>query len=272
MFQGPGWYRDPAGSQGLRWWDGHAWTQVTTHDPAREMAARVGGAQTVSQTRVVPPITTMEVPPPPAQQATHARHHVDVGSLSRGAPRFRSRLFLGAVAGWVAVAAAVSVIISFSGTRHPKPDAAGTSIQMPETVAGLSRSHDQRTLDLTASLSSLPFHGPHEAGLYETSAGDTVVMTFVVKSAVAPTGVETRLKQVEATFLIDAPTGTTFHQASAGPLGGLMDCLDAAHGKTKLHVCEFADTAAFGQVVLYGSASVDTGLPLVVRSAIETRH
>jgi hypothetical protein len=22
----PGWYRDPAGSSALRWWDGHQWT------------------------------------------------------------------------------------------------------------------------------------------------------------------------------------------------------------------------------------------------------
>lgn len=29
----PGWYRDPADDEQLRWWDGHAWTSYTRPNP-----------------------------------------------------------------------------------------------------------------------------------------------------------------------------------------------------------------------------------------------
>ncbi|MFL6097092.1 MAG: DUF2510 domain-containing protein, partial [Blastococcus sp.] len=43
----PGWYPDPAGSAGTRWWDGHGWTDH------------------VQQATPAPPSTPTPPPPPP---------------------------------------------------------------------------------------------------------------------------------------------------------------------------------------------------------------
>lgn len=39
----PGWYPDPSGQPGYRWWDGRGWTQQTTQNPAGGQPGQAGG-------------------------------------------------------------------------------------------------------------------------------------------------------------------------------------------------------------------------------------
>ena len=48
MAKGPGWYPDPWGGQGLRWWDGSGWSEHVQGQPGPGMSAGVGMRQSMA--------------------------------------------------------------------------------------------------------------------------------------------------------------------------------------------------------------------------------
>lgn len=114
-----GWYPDPAGGSGMRWWDGRAWTQEVRSDDA---------------TTVIPPSGPPRLPPTPAPVMGGPR------APEAAAAPTRSRVGLWAVAVTAVVALVVGAAVGLTvrgGEGGATGDAAATeaagSAEVPPT-------------------------------------------------------------------------------------------------------------------------------------------
>ena len=246
----PGWYPDPTGTPGLRFWDGQAWTSQTA---APAMAAAMTPATTATA-----PATTMPVQGDPFFGAApdYSRPpSVPYPGQWQQARNGRSRkkvplIVLASVLGVCVVAAVVNGLVQ-RNTDNNIYDR--TSVVLPASFDGYTKNTGAAADSFTSLASSIPFPIPPLGALYESPTGGRAVF-IVGRVRLDATTLDSQLSAAETGFRRTADkhgwTYSSFRNAGPGPLGGKMACSTWATPTLNSTDCFFADAGAFGDIVL----------------------